>query len=138
MARIYEATTGKPVAVILRAGKTPDGPQVALVLRHVMGHIRARWPAVEIIVRGDSHHRRPEAMTWCERQRVGYIFGLPGNPAPLRRLARSPRTPPSAASRAKGKRSAAMAISAMTQRVGRSSTASSSASRPIPPAPTAV
>src|SRR6185437_8999431 len=29
---IYEATTGKPVAIILRPGKTPDGAEVALVL----------------------------------------------------------------------------------------------------------
>ena len=35
---------------------------------------RARWPAVEIVVRGDSHYGRPEAMTWCERQHIGYIF----------------------------------------------------------------
>ena len=72
---IYEATSGKPVAVILRPGKTPDGAEVALVLRHVIGRIRARWPAVDIVVRGDSHYARPEAMAWCERQRVGYIFG---------------------------------------------------------------
>jgi Transposase DDE domain group 1 len=84
---IYEATTGKPVAVILRPGKTPDGAEVALVLRHVIGRIRARWPAVEIIVRGDSHYGRPEAMAWCERQRVGYIFGLAGNPVLLRHVA---------------------------------------------------
>src|SRR5471030_299192 len=81
---IYEATTGKPVAVILRPGKTPDGAEVALVLRHVIGRIRARWPAVEIVVRGDSHYGRPEAMAWCERQRIGYIFGLAGNPVLLR------------------------------------------------------
>src|SRR5215471_11227752 len=30
---IYEATTGKPVAVILRPGKTPDGAEVAVLLR---------------------------------------------------------------------------------------------------------
>jgi hypothetical protein len=83
---IYEATTGKPVAVILRPGKTPDGAEVALVLRHVIGHIRARWPAVEIVVRGDSHYGRPEAMAWCERQRIGYIFGLAGNPVLLRHV----------------------------------------------------
>jgi hypothetical protein len=41
---IYEAITGKPVAVILRSGKTPDGAEVALVLRHVIRAIRARWP----------------------------------------------------------------------------------------------
>jgi Transposase DDE domain group 1 len=83
---IYEATTGKPVAVILRPGKTPDGAEVALVLRHVIDRIRARWPAVEIIVRGDSHYGRPEAMAWCEHKRIGYIFGLPGNPVLLRRV----------------------------------------------------
>jgi hypothetical protein len=83
---IYEATTGKPVAVILRAGKTPDGAEVALILRHVIGRIRARWPAVEIVVRGDSHYGRPEAMAWCERNRIGYIFGLAGNPVLLRQV----------------------------------------------------
>jgi len=56
---IYEATTGKPVAVILRPGKTPGGAEVALVLRHVVRAIRARWPAVEILIRGDSHYSRP-------------------------------------------------------------------------------
>src|SRR3982074_1702340 len=76
---IYETTTGKPVAIILRPGKTPDGAEVTFVLRHVIGHIRARWPAVDIVVRGDSHYARPEAMAWCERKRIGYIFGLAGN-----------------------------------------------------------
>jgi hypothetical protein len=76
---VYEATTGKPVAVILRPGKTPDGVEVALVLRHVVRAIRARWPRVEILIRGDSHYGRPEAMNWLERNRVGYIFGLAGN-----------------------------------------------------------
>ncbi len=76
---IYEATTGKPVAVILRPGKTPDGAEVALVLRHVVRAIRARWPRVDILVRGDSHYGRHEAMSWCERNRVGYVFGLGGN-----------------------------------------------------------
>jgi hypothetical protein len=36
------------------------------------------------VVRGDSHYARPEAMAWCERQRVGYIFGLAGNKVLLR------------------------------------------------------
>jgi len=83
---IYEATTGKPVAIFLRPGKTPDGVEVARVLRHVIGRIRARWPRVEILVRGDSHYGRIEAMTWCERNRVGYIFGLAGNKVLLRKV----------------------------------------------------
>lgn len=76
---IYEATTGKPVAVFLRPGKTPDGIEVALVVRHIVRAIRARWPHVDVLIRGDSHYGRPEAMAWCESHRVGYIFGLAGN-----------------------------------------------------------
>jgi hypothetical protein len=83
---IYEATTGKPVAVILRPGKTPAGAEVALVLRHVVKALRARWPRVEILVRGDSHYARPEAMTWLERNRLGYVFGLAGNSVLLTRV----------------------------------------------------
>ena len=56
---LYEATTGKPVAVILRPGKTPDGAEVALVLRHVVRAIRRHWPAVDILIRGDSHYAGP-------------------------------------------------------------------------------
>jgi hypothetical protein len=84
---IYEATTGKPVAIFLRPGKTPDGIEVARVLRHVIRHIRARWPRVQILIRGDSHYGRIEAITLCERHRVGYIFGLAGNRVLLRKIA---------------------------------------------------
>jgi hypothetical protein len=84
---IYEATTGKPVAMILRPGKTPDGAEVARVLRHLVKAMRARWPKVEIVIRGDSHYARPEAMAWLERNRVRYIFGLAGNRVLLDRVA---------------------------------------------------
>src|SRR3954462_10480531 len=83
---VYEAITGKPAAVILRPGKTPDGAEVALVLRHVIRAIRKRWPKVDILVRGDSHYGRPEAMARCERNRVGYVFGLAGNKVLLARV----------------------------------------------------
>jgi hypothetical protein len=83
---VYEAASGKPVAVILRPGKTPDGTEVRLVLRHIVGAIRRRWPKVDILVRGDSHYARHEAMSWCERNRVAYIFGLAGNKVLLGRV----------------------------------------------------
>src|SRR3954468_15173935 len=83
---VYETITGKPVAVILRSGRTPDGAEVTLVLRHVIRAIRARWPKVDILVRGDGHYGRPEAMTWCERNRVGYVLGLAGNKVLLGRV----------------------------------------------------
>ena len=67
---------------------------MALVLRHVIRRIRARWPKVDILVRGDSHYGRPEAMSWCERNRVGYVFGLAGNKVLLARVTASPRRRP--------------------------------------------
>ncbi len=76
---IYEGASGKPVAVILRAGKTPAGVEVRTILKHVIGHIRRHWPKVRILVRGDSHYGRDEAMEWCESQGVAYIFGIGGN-----------------------------------------------------------
>jgi hypothetical protein len=76
---IYEGTSGKPVAVILREGKTPAGTEVRTILKHVIGRIRGHWPKVRILVRGDSHYGRIEAMEWCEEQGVDYIFGFGGN-----------------------------------------------------------
>lgn len=76
---IYEATSGKPVAAIFRAGKTPGGAEVVSVLKHVIAHIRKHWPRVEILVRGDSHYGRTEAMEWCEAHGVSYVFALAGN-----------------------------------------------------------
>jgi hypothetical protein len=78
---IYEATSGQTVATILRAGKTPAGAEVRTVLKHVIKRIRKNWPRVEILVRGDSHYGRPEAMDWCEGNGVFYCFSLAGNPA---------------------------------------------------------
>ena len=76
---IYEGTSGKPVAAILRGGTTPTGVEVRTVLKHVIGRIRGHWPKVHILVRGDSHYGRHEAMQWCESEGVDYVFGFAGN-----------------------------------------------------------
>jgi hypothetical protein len=76
---IYEAASGKPVAVILRAGKTPSGTEVRAVIKHVVRRIRRHWPGTRICWRGDSHYARREAMDWCEANGVDYVFGLAGN-----------------------------------------------------------
>src|SRR6201993_2297437 len=77
---VYDAASGKPVAVILRGGKTPSGEEVRTVLKHVIKRIRRHWPKVHILVRGDSHYGRDEAMEWCEEtQGVDYVFGFAGN-----------------------------------------------------------
>ena len=76
---IYEAGSGKPVAVILREGKTPGGTEVRTIIKHVVRRIRRHWPKTRLCWRGDSHYARPEAMDWCEENGVDYLFGLAGN-----------------------------------------------------------
>jgi hypothetical protein len=48
-------------------------------LEPIVNQIRARWPDVEIILRGDSGFARDEIMAWCELNRVGYVLGLAKN-----------------------------------------------------------
>ena len=58
-----------------------DGAQgVVEELEGIVGRIRARWPGVGIVVRGDSGFCRDELMTWCEEQGVEYVLGLAKNP----------------------------------------------------------
>jgi hypothetical protein len=83
---VYETATGRPVAVLLRSGKTPSGREVRGQIRRLVRRIRTHWPATKITIRGDGHYGRHEAMTWCEANGVDYIFGLGGNDAIDRKL----------------------------------------------------
>jgi hypothetical protein len=76
---IYDADTGHCVLTILRPGKTPDGKEVRAHLRRLVRRIRRHWPDTRITIRGDSHYGRREAMDWCEKNGVRYIFGLAPN-----------------------------------------------------------
>ena len=75
---VYDTDKSRPVAVILRPGKTPSGVEVRAHLRRLVRRIRSRWPLTRVLFRGDGHYARPEAMTWCEENDVDYVFGLPG------------------------------------------------------------
>src|ERR1700731_4873306 len=75
---IYDTEKSRPVAVVLRPGKTPGGVEVRAHLRRLVRHIRTRWHKTRITFRGDGHYARPEAMTWCENNGIDYIFGLSG------------------------------------------------------------
>jgi Transposase DDE domain group 1 len=45
----------------------------------IVGQIRARWSRVEILLRADSGFAREALMSWCEANRVDYVFGLARN-----------------------------------------------------------
>lgn len=48
-------------------------------IARVVAHLRAAWPEVEIWLRADSGFARDDLMSWCEENRVNYVFGLARN-----------------------------------------------------------
>jgi hypothetical protein len=76
---VYDTARARPVAVVLRPGKTPGGAEVRAHLRRLVRHIRTQWPKTRITFRGDAHYARSEAMQWCEQNGVDYVFGLAGS-----------------------------------------------------------
>jgi len=54
-------------------------------IRRIVEQIRAAWPEVKIVLRGDSGFCRNELMSWCEGNRVDYVFGMARNQR-LRRI----------------------------------------------------
>ena len=78
---VYDTATGRPVAMLLRAGKTPSGAEAAGHIRRLVRHLRRHWPDTHITIRGDGHYGRPEVMALCEAAGVDYVFGLPTNAA---------------------------------------------------------
>jgi hypothetical protein len=48
-------------------------------LDHIVARLRARWPDVRIVVRGDSGFCRESIMLWCEENHVDFVLGLAKN-----------------------------------------------------------
>jgi len=82
---VYDTATSRPVAVLLRPGKTPSGQEIRGHLRRLVRMIRGHWPHTHITFRGDSHYARPEVMDFCDEKAIDFVFGLAGNEV-LRRL----------------------------------------------------
>ena len=54
-------------------------------LDRIIGKIRAQWPNVQIVIRGDGGFCRDNIMSWCESNRVDFVLGLAKN-ARLKRI----------------------------------------------------
>jgi Transposase DDE domain group 1 len=48
-------------------------------IQRIVAQIRAAWPEVKIVLRGDSGFCRNELMSWCENNGVDFVFGLARN-----------------------------------------------------------
>jgi hypothetical protein len=79
---IYEGYSGKLICTVLRPGKRPTGEEIVAIVKRVLKRIRARWPKVRIVIRGDSHFSGPEMFDLCRSlRRVHFVFGLSSNRA---------------------------------------------------------
>ena len=64
----------------LREASEDPASGVVQELERIVKKLRQRWPAVRIIVRGDSGFCRDEIMSWCEHnEKIDYVFGLAKN-----------------------------------------------------------
>jgi hypothetical protein len=68
---------GRFVTAVLRPAKRPRGREIAAHLRRLIRAIRAHWPRVEILLRGDGHYCAPEVLDLCRAKGVDFVFGLP-------------------------------------------------------------
>ncbi len=76
---VLEGETGFPLAGHLRPGTAHDSLGAADVLREIVEQLRAAWPAVPILVRGDCGFALPQVYDFCEAEKLLYCLGLASN-----------------------------------------------------------
>ena len=63
----------------LRTADRDASDGLLIELERIMKKVRAAWPAVRILIRGDSGFSRDAIMTWCETNKVDYVLGIAKN-----------------------------------------------------------
>jgi hypothetical protein len=64
----------------LRPSRIDGAKHSAAILKLLVKRLRAAWPQVRIVFRGDSGFCRARIINYCERSDVNYIIGLARNP----------------------------------------------------------
>src|SRR5690242_13901543 len=67
------------LAAKLRRSNIDSSAGAVEEIARIVAQIRQRWPRVRILLRGDSGFAREALMSWCEANRVDYLFGLARN-----------------------------------------------------------
>ena len=76
---LYVFCGGFLLGATLYTAEVGPGNRAVEDLERIISQIRARWPDVRLVVRGDSGFCNDEIMTWCEEGEVDFIFGLAQN-----------------------------------------------------------
>ena len=67
------------LAAKLRRSNIDASAGAALEIARIVRQIWSRWPRVKILLRADSGFARDGLMSWCEANRVDFVFGLARN-----------------------------------------------------------
>jgi hypothetical protein len=70
----------------LRESNQEASAGAAEEVERIVARLRRSWPEAKLILRADSGFCREELMSWCERNRVDYVFGLAQNARLLKRI----------------------------------------------------
>lgn len=67
------------LAAKLRKADIDPAAGAELEIARIVAHVRAAWPEVEIWLRADSGFTRDALLTWCEANKVEFVFGMAKN-----------------------------------------------------------
>jgi len=84
---LFDGATGFPLGAWLRPGVVHASCGVVDSLDLVVQKLRAAWPDLTIVVRGDTGEAVPELYEYCERERLFYAIGYATNEVLKRRVA---------------------------------------------------
>jgi hypothetical protein len=76
---VFDGDTGFPLAAWLRPGTVHGSCGAVTTLQPIVQALRAAWPNVTILVRGDSGLATPEVYEFCESEGLLYAFGYSSN-----------------------------------------------------------
>jgi len=85
---LYVFCGDRLLCAYLRPSKIDASKHARGVLKLLVNRIRATWPKVRIIFRGDSGFCRWKTLRYCDKNDIGYVVGLAKNET-LKRHARS-------------------------------------------------
>jgi hypothetical protein len=76
---VFDGETGFPLAAWLRPGTVHASCGAVATLQPIVAALRAAWPGVLILVRGDSGLATPEVYEFCDSEGLLYAFGYSSN-----------------------------------------------------------
>jgi Transposase DDE domain group 1 len=76
---VFDGDSAFPLAAWLRPGTVHASCGAVTTLRPIVQALRAAWPDVTIVVRGDSGLATPEVYEFCEAEGLLYAFGYSSN-----------------------------------------------------------